>query len=119
MEIKVGQNWDYDIRDCDSTSSITICKIDKIKDSDVIHICVHAVKLYEDRDPMDFPHLPFSKNALEKSLRSLAKNSVDLPSYEDGYEHWREEQEKGNAGWFTIPVKEVIDGIAEGMKQNS
>jgi hypothetical protein len=56
-------------------------------------------------------HLPFARNAIEKSVVALTGHEVPTDDWRDGYVQWREAFDEGKAGVFTITVAEAVDAL--------
>ncbi len=97
MDLKAGQIWKYKSND-NSDAYLNILKIETRKNQEVIHISVNGVA----------SHLPVQKKYLEMSLIELVSSDNSLPDFKDGYNIWNNEFKKGNAGIFTMPVKDII-----------
>lgn len=102
-----GQVWEYKTRPGEKASTLTILKVESIpKLGVIIHIRVDKVRLRNctgGPGPDEFAHMPFSREALEKSATKLA-GKVSVPDFRDGYERWR----KDCGGVLTITVAEAI-----------
>jgi hypothetical protein len=119
---KIGQIWDYQARKGEEKSTLTIVGIEKHKNlGTIINIYVGGLKI---RNPNadngvsdEIQHLPFSKEAIDKSVTKLAGTTAKLPDYKDGYDEWKTAFDNGEAGIFTITVKEAIDVMEQTLNQ--
>jgi hypothetical protein len=109
---KVGQIWEYQTRKGEEKSTLTIVAIEKHKKlGTIINIYVGGLKIknsnadngYSD----EIQHLPFSRDAVEKSVTKLVGTAKQLPDYKDGYDEWRTAFDNGKAGIFSITVKGI------------
>ncbi len=116
MEIKEGQVWKYDNRPGEEESRVIILKLDEENDGSVIvHVQVLGLDINNpnsDESIEEITHMPFTREAAESSLLELM-GETELPSYEDGYDDWKQEHEAGNAGVFSITIGESVKYMDE------
>lgn len=117
-----GQVWTYNTRPEEEASRIIICRVEAdSKLGQIVHIHVNGVRLKNKHAPGgssdQIGHMPYSGEALRKSLRNLESTGAALPAFEDGYQEWRGAFVKGKAGVWTAPVSEAIAGIESGLNQ--
>ncbi len=122
-KFKIGQVWKYHNRAGEDSSTLTILKIEKYeKGGTIVHISVDGIKLYNPDAPGGYSsfigHLPFAEAALFKSVTQLTGQNNNLPDYAEGYNDWKEAWDKGKGGYWTIDLKEAINGIDRVMRQN-
>jgi hypothetical protein len=113
-EYQVGQIWEYQARSGEEKSTLTIVAIEKHKNlGTILSIYVGGLKIMNPNADNGFldeiQHLPFSKQALDKSVTKLIGTAKQLPDYKDGYDEWRTALDNGKAGIYSITVKESID----------
>jgi hypothetical protein len=111
---KAGQVWNYKTRKGEEGSFVTILKVEEYpKDGTVIHVAVDQVNMTGQRTGKFFGHtighMPFSEEALKESVTQLKKEMSSLPEFEEGYNNWKEQFEKGNAGVFSVTVAEAVE----------
>ena len=73
----------------------------------IIHIRVDNVRLRNctgGPEPDNFQHMPFTRDAIERSVTKLLKESSDIPDYQAGYNEWRH----ACGGVYTITVGEAV-----------
>ena len=112
-DYKAGQKWSYRTRPGEENSYLIIVKVENDpKLGTIVHIALNGLKMKNRHSANGFSesanHLPFSKEAIDKSLSKLLKESVDLPAFEEGYQVWREAFEAKRAGIYTISVSEAV-----------
>lgn len=120
-KFKVGQVWKYSNRNGEDSSTLTILKIEKYDKGDtIIHIRVDAVKIYSPQSATGYTdfigHLPFSENAISKSVIKLVGQNDNLPDFSEGYNQWKEAWDSGKGGYWTVDLKEAIDGVDKAMQ---
>ncbi|POY36967.1 hypothetical protein C3K47_07850 [Solitalea longa] len=118
----VGQVWEYHTRKGEEKSTLTIVGVEKHKKLwTIINIYVGGLKIKNpnaDNGLSDeIQHLPFSKEAIDKSVTKLIGTTKKLPDYKDGYDEWRTAFDKGKAGVFSITVMESIDVMEKTLNQ--
>jgi hypothetical protein len=121
-EYEVGQKWSYHARPGEESSYLLIVKIDKEpKLGTIVHIALSGLKVKNRRSRNGLTenanHLPFSKDAIDKSVLKLLKENVDLPDFEGGYRLWREAFEAKRAGIYTITVAEAVSVMEASLNQ--
>ncbi len=106
MDLKVGQIWEFDNRS-EEKSFLIILKLETRKGQDIVHIAISGVA----------GHLPVQRDFVEKSLLELVSENNPLPAYEEGYDMWNTEFERGKAGVFAMTVKEIVKFLKDVMSQ--
>lgn len=119
---KVGQVWEYQTRTGEENSTLTIVGVQKHKKlGTIVNIYVGGLKIKNPNADNGFSdeiqHLPFSKDAIDKSVTKLIGTTKKLPDYKDGYHEWRTAFDNGEAGIFTVTVKESIDVMEKTLNQ--
>ncbi len=112
---EAGQVWKYNTRINEPDSRLIILKVEQYENSEeVIHIAVVGLSMKNVHDPSwlgdDISHMPFSREALVKSVVSFDK-MIEVPDFSEGYEIWKEAFDKGKAGVFSVSVSESVDFI--------
>jgi len=120
-KFKVRQVWKYANRNGEDSSTLTILKIEKYEKGDtIIHIRVDNVKINSPQSATGYTnfigHLPYSEIAISKSVTSLVGQNENLPDFSEGYNQWKEAWDNGKAGYWTIELKEAIDGIDKALQ---
>ena len=120
-KFKVRQVWKYANRNGEDSSTLTILEIEKYEKGDtIIHIRVDNVKINSPQSATGYTnfigHLPYSEIAISKSVTSLVGQNENLPDFSEGYNQWKEAWDNGKAGYWTIELKEAIDGIDKALQ---
>lgn len=111
--IEEGQIWSYKCRDSEPESTLTVIKIDKPGNEQIVHIRVDKVSIIQ-RDTGEviatyIEHLPMSIEAFSKSVgkvESMVKTSIN-----DGYLDWKKKFDERKAGVWSLEVSAVIEMI--------
>jgi len=111
-----GQVWQYSNRLGEDDSTLTILKIDELEEDVIIHIPIDGIQLGQSDH---IAHLPCSAEAIEASVVDFVRHLAILPEFEEGYSRWKELFNNKKAGYWTIPVSQVLDAIAAIMKQQA
>ncbi len=111
---KVGQVWSYKNRPQDSNSAFAVVKVESAPGyGNIVHISITGLRVKNPREPQGYSdfisHMPFSEDAIDKSVGKLLMDRAELPDYREGYETWRREFDAGEAGVFTISVAEGVE----------
>jgi hypothetical protein len=115
-----GQIWKYNTRPGEEKSTLTILKVEKYdKAGIVVHVYVSGLKQKNTRVPGGYSdeigHLPFSKDALLKSVTTLVSSGNKLPDYKGGYDVWKEAFDNNKAGVFSITVSQAVQFVEQAM----
>jgi hypothetical protein len=108
-----GQVWTYHVKSGDEGSTLQINKIEQDpKLGAIFHISVFGLRISNPRVAggilTELPHLPVSKETLDKSVESLSHAPLRPVAYEQGYAHWKREFDAGHAGIYTISIAEIV-----------
>lgn len=116
-KFRPGQVWQYSTREHEKGSTLTILKVESVQKLGVIiHIRVDKVRLRNctgGPEPNNFEHMPFTREAVEKSVTRLVREG-DVPEFQDGYDEWM----KACGGVYTITVAEAIAVAEETFRKN-
>ncbi len=117
-----GQVWTYHVKPGDEGSTLQINKVEKDpKLGAIYHISVFGLRISNPRVAggvlTELPHLPVSKETLDKSVESLSRAAVRPVAYEEGYAHWKSEFDAGRAGIYTVSVAEIVTIAEETMSK--
>ena len=115
-----GQVWTYNTRSGEEASRIVICRVEADpKLGEIVHIHVNGLRFKNKHAPSgssdQIGHMPYSGEALRKSLTKLTVTGAALPAFEDGYQEWRSAFDKSKAGVWTAPVSEAIAGMESAL----
>jgi hypothetical protein len=111
---KVGQVWNYETRQDEVNSSLTIVSIDNDKKEGVF-IGVHISNIKFSRlgnfDEVNVNFLPFAKSAIDKSVTGIKENTEKLPEYKTEYNAWKHNGDITLKRCFKSTVKQILDSI--------
>jgi hypothetical protein len=103
-----GQVWNYKNRAGESSSTITILRVESLpKVGVIVHVRIDGIKLRNcsgGPSPTSIQHAPFAKDAIDRSVVTLIKERQQLPEYEAGYSDWKAHC----GGVYTITVAEML-----------
>jgi hypothetical protein len=115
-KFKVGDVWEYDTRQGEEHSKVTILKLDISPELGVIiHVGVdnvHFSNCHGGPEPDAVPHMPFLRKALDASVRKRVASDQPLPDFQAGYEEWRSAYSQKKAGVYVINVAGAVS-VAE------
>jgi len=86
----------------------------------IVHICIEGVRV---KDPLSeqwtvktICHMPIAEDSLSASVTEMLGVTTQMPDFYEGYEIWRTEFEKSQAGYFTAPVAECVEVVAQAIE---
>jgi len=108
-----GQVWTYHTNKGDQGSTLQINKVEQDpKLGAIFHISVFGLRISNPRVAggilTELPHLPVSKETLDKSVESLSHAPIRPVAYEEGYAHWKKEFDAGHLSVYTMSVAEIV-----------
>jgi hypothetical protein len=105
-----GQVWEFTPPVGQPNARITILRVEEgAKSGKFVHIAISGVNYGDGHSSI--PHLPFSEDAISKSVTKLERDTGPVPEYEEGYNQWREAFDSGKGGVFTIGVAEAYEAV--------
>jgi len=111
-KFRVGDVWAYQTRKGEERSRITIVRVDDSPEIGIIvHIGVdniHFANCNGGPEPDAVPHMPFARKALEASIKKKLASGQPLPSYEDGYQEWRDAYALKHAGVYVVSIADAV-----------
>ncbi|WP_309573226.1 hypothetical protein [Deinococcus sp.] len=123
-EFAPGQRWTYHTRPGEETSTVLILASEHSPenggpDSPVVHIRLDGLRLHSPHlaggVQEDLAHSPVSEAALKDSVMELIQEGVAVNEDLDGLEDWRDAYARGEAGVFTLPVKELVEAVEQAI----
>jgi hypothetical protein len=115
-KFRVGDVWEYQARKGEERSRITILRVDDSPEIGIIvHIGVdnvHFSNCHGGPEPDAVRHMPFARKALDASVRNKLASGQPLPSYEDGYQEWRDAYAQKHAGVYVASIADAVS-VAE------
>lgn len=119
---EVGQEWFYKNRKGEDHSTIHIFEIVDAPDGKrMMSISFSDVKIFlhrKDKEAMNYmPHIPIFEEMLRAEVIQLAPedyqatNRATSEEEFEGHNVWKEAFDNGEAGAYTIPLSEILDGI--------
>ena len=113
-----GQVWQYETREFESESRLTVCKVEQHETlGEIVHIHLDRLAIASKNAPdgvlRTVSHAPFLAESLRESLVALETTRSDLPDFERGYHMWAKSNLYGEAFVYAIPVAASLDGLQE------
>jgi hypothetical protein len=100
---------------------LVIGKIEQLEGlGEIVHITVYQVVLERPGFPTGatkIGHMPLTRDAVERSVRTLVRTREAAPEFAGGYSAWRAAVDAGRGGVFNESVSKAIEYIAEGLKR--
>ena len=59
--------------------------------------------------------MPFSGEAIDRSVLKIVEAPAPLPDFQEGYESWKAAIDEGKGGVWPIPVAEAVGVIERGL----
>jgi hypothetical protein len=114
-EYKVGQRWSYWARPGEETSTFIIEKIESHpKWGTVVHIGLDNLKLQKDKKTLNgILHMPFSRDAIEKSKAKKVEDDANLPPFKPDYEKWKAAVDEGGGTLIRTPIAETLSSMED------
>jgi hypothetical protein len=117
-KFKVGQRWSYWARPGEETSTFIIAKIEMHPTlGTVVHVGLDNVQLKGGGKTVGLlPHLPFSRDAIEKSATKKVEDDASMPNYQQGYNAWKQKVDEGlPVTIYTQPIAATLDSLEQEM----
>jgi hypothetical protein len=104
-----GQVWSYKARPGESSSTVTILRIEALpKVGVIIHVRIDGVHFRNCTGgpaPTAVQHAPFTKAAIDLSVTRQLRTTSEIPEFEAGYKGWLEHC----GGVYTITLAKMVD----------
>ena len=116
IEFEAGQRWAYQTRPEDPDSTLVIGKVESLSNHEiVVHISVVNVNIKSPRAAGGFTHavhhMPISPEALRASVTRRSGTGSPAAQFLEGYQIWRAAADEGEAGVFSIQVREAVENF--------
>jgi hypothetical protein len=114
-EYRVGQRWSYWARPGEETSTFIIEKIESHpKWGTVVHVGLDNLKLQKDKKTVSAViHLPFSREAIEKSKAKKVEDDANLPPFKPEYEKWKQAVDEGGGTLIRATIAEQLNAMED------
>jgi hypothetical protein len=107
---KPGQVWSFRAPSDQTGAVLTILRVEaNPKLGTIVHIALSGSTL--PNGGTNVQHMPFSEQAIDKSVLTLVRENQPLPDFRDGYAEWRQAFDAGRGGIFTVSVGEGFEAI--------
>jgi len=113
-----GQVWSYKSRETENNSEARVIKIDDFG----VHISLNNLKIVNPETPSGYSsevaHFPMDLSAFSESLTELIRvDHYFEEGYLSGLDVWLAENQNGDAGYFTISIKDAVQFIEDTLTQ--
>jgi hypothetical protein len=118
----VGDTWNYKTRPGEEGSTLTVVKVESTpKLGVIVHVSLVGLRVHSKHAPTGISdriaHMPFSADAVDRSVTTVVARATLLPDFKEGYDEWRTAFDQNKAGIFTISVADAV-GVVESTLQN-
>ncbi len=115
---QIGQVWTYKTRSQEPDSTLTILRVDNTsKLGPVVFVGLQDVRVLHPSGKVlsSMSPLPFTKDALDKSVVKLVGKTDKLMRSDFGYQKWKEAQTAGKKPpTYTKSVAEIVTALENG-----
>lgn len=101
FDIKPGQIWFVKQAEKIGHCKAAVLLVETIGKDDIVHIA-----LIDEYGAAVVEHMPFDKDAFCRSISDLSGTSTATYYFRSGYDYWRGEYERGEAGIFGVEIAE-------------
>jgi hypothetical protein len=118
---RAGQVWRYHARPGEPESTLAISRVETHDAvGTVVHVRVTGLRVRNPHAPEgvtgEIGHMPFAETAIDASVVELLRQDVAVAAAEnEGYEQWRSAFDAGDAGVFTIPVRDAVEYMEQAI----
>lgn len=107
-----GQVWAFKTPADQPDARLTILLVEsRAPTGTIVHVAVSGLTLPTGGSTIQ--HMPFTEDAIARSVTTLLESSGPIPDFAEGYLRWK--QDKG--GVFTTTVAEGLDAIVSAVKK--
>src|SRR2546425_8916772 len=115
---KPGQVWSFHTPADQPAALITVLRVEtNPKLGSIVHVALSGVSL--PNGGTNVQHMPFSEQAIDRSVISLIRENEPLPDFRDGYDEWRRAFDAGRGGVFTVTVAEGFETIRAAITKHA
>ena len=101
FDIEAGQIWFVKQAEKIKHCKAVVLLIETIGRDDIVHIA-----LIDEYGEAIVEHMPFGKDAFCSSVSDLSGRPAATYDFKSGYDYWRKEYERGEAGIFGVEIAE-------------
>ena len=98
-----GQLWRYSTPKGLEDTRLLVLKVEALDNEEVVHVTVVG-----GGDGMA-EHMPFSTDAIDRSVVDLVDDTYPPRNFEEGYLIWRKLFESGKAGIYRVTLGEALE----------
>ena len=112
---RVGQRWSYWARPGEEQSTFTIEKIESHPTLGVvIHVGLDNLKLTRDKKTVGIViHLPFSRDAIDKSAAKMVDDNAPIPPYKQEYDLWKKQVDDGGGTVIQSTIADQLNAMED------
>jgi hypothetical protein len=115
---KPGQVWSFRSPSDQASAVLTVLRVEtNPKLGTIVHIAFSGVSF--PNGGTNVQHMPFSEQAIDKSVLTLVRENEPLPDFRDGYDQWRQAFDTGRGGVFTVTVSEGFETIRTAVTKHA
>ena len=111
---EVGQVWTYRTRVGEEASRVTVVAITPTVEGDIVSVYLGGLEIENPGYPggfrRDLGHVPFTVDAMDRSVLEVVDRVTALPDFQLGYDLWKRQFDKGEAGAYEVTIAETIAG---------
>ncbi|ADV66538.1 hypothetical protein [Deinococcus maricopensis] len=118
---QAGQVWAYRARPQDRGATLTVLRVDvHPRLGTLVHIRLDGLNLRNPYTPggvqTDVPFLPLSARALESSVTFNLRDDAPTGDFQNVYDEWRAAFDDGDAGVWSLPVRDIVDALEDAIR---
>lgn len=122
VQFEVGQVWRFEGRPVDPDPTLVIVALeDNAVLGKLVHVSISGVSMANPVAPSGaidtVSHMPFTEDAVHRSVTELAASAAALPDFEEGYWTWKQAFDNGEAGVWSLSVGEAVEAMEQALNQ--
>lgn len=114
-----GQRWAYRTRPGEEGSTLVVLRRETVGGEALLHVQLQGLRLpsplIESGFTTTIGHLPIREAEVRQSVTGLLEEGVTAEGG-GGYETWRAAHARGEAGFFTLPVSQIVTLMEEAVR---
>ncbi|WP_104990298.1 hypothetical protein [Deinococcus sp. NW-56] len=114
-----GQRWAYRTRPGEEGSTLIVLRRETVGGEALLHVQLQGLRipspLTESGLTTSIGHLPIREAEVRQSVTELLEQGV-MADDGGGYETWRAAHARGEAGFFTLPVSQIVTLMEQAVR---